>query len=166
MNLHLVYITAFLLGSFVVWRNLRQAGYEEEKIIDLILFSVLSGLLVGRLVIWVQAKSLFALLQPDEWLELGTQLLTGLGGTHGVIFLFGFLLTAYCLLLKFKWPMPVVWPQILLGLGLSVGIIFAWQREVLNLVLTGVAVLVILKGEEIWRELVKGFKAGYRNKLI
>ncbi|MBM4402350.1 MAG: prolipoprotein diacylglyceryl transferase [Candidatus Cloacimonetes bacterium] len=42
------YLIAFFAGTFVVWKLFRKENYEEEKVIDLVLFSTLVGIFAGR----------------------------------------------------------------------------------------------------------------------
>jgi phosphatidylglycerol:prolipoprotein diacylglycerol transferase len=39
----------FFLASFIIWRRLRDQGWEEEKIIDFLFLAALAGLIISRI---------------------------------------------------------------------------------------------------------------------
>lgn len=108
---------ATIVASFLIWRRARKLGYNEEHIIDMILFSLFLGL--------VFARASFVLSHMDQF---GNEILKillvtyfpGLDGTAALVGgLLGFIIFAY-----FRhWSLRPLFDSILKGLALGICVV-------------------------------------------
>lgn len=180
MLIGFLYLTSFLVGVYLVWQFGRDEYYDEEKLIDLSLFSAGVALLTARIAYFflsVGRRELITIQTlPSFWLGLMRFFQLNAGSVWWVG-LFFFFLTASFLLWKWHWPF---WPMLgILALGLSVFVIL---KEILmwywygltgeGVVLAG-AVLISslmfyslrLGGLEILSEFISGVKEGWKEKI-
>ena len=174
-----LYLLAFLIGMFIVWKMGRDEYYDEERLIDLVLFTSSVGLLVSRLGYFVTPpgqKELMLISQSDNvWLGLLRffQLNNGNIWWAGVA---AFFLMAIFLLWKWSWP---VWPMLgvlVLGAGTSITLseLFVWYFRglhwggvVLMFGLFTVGLMVYnlrLGGDKIVGDFFAGFEHGRKKK--
>lgn len=73
---------AILSGTFLFWRNARREGFDEEKILDLALVSLVSGLLGARLVFVLANLSVFR----GDLLDVLRSFSAGLSFFGGLVF--------------------------------------------------------------------------------
>lgn len=116
-----LYLFSFLVGVFVVWKLGRDEYYDEEKLIDLVLFPTSLGLIVARASFffthagtleWQVARSM-----PSVWLTVSRLFQLNSGALWWV----GGLAAATCavwLLWRWRWP---YWPMLgILILGVAI----------------------------------------------
>src|SRR3989344_4656347 len=91
-------VTAYLLATFIFWKEGKKQGYQEEKLLDLSLISLVSAFMGGRLLFVLTHSELFRgnLSSIFAFWEGG---LTFYGALSGV------LIASYLTCRKWKWPL-------------------------------------------------------------
>jgi len=82
-------VLAFFWGSFFLWKNITSTSYKEDELFDGLFFSLIGGLLIGRLLYIVLHFSDFG------FDILRFILINGYPGMHFIGFVFGFLIFWY-----------------------------------------------------------------------
>lgn len=171
-----LYLLAFLLGLFIVWKLGRDEYYDEEKLIDLVLFSTSLGLFAARFSFFVIPQNraiLQQIFKRPTVLEVTASLFSLSGGSIWWVGVFVFYLTAVILLRVWKWPL---WPMLgILSLGgvaavlLEELLLWSSRGPLLDGLVIVTASLVIalmlyvlrLGGARQISEFVAGFKTGW-----
>lgn len=104
---------AFLVGTFVIWKEGRKKNFDEEKVLDFILISILGGLLVGRI-----------LFVGFNWELFATNLTAivlfwNIPGFYGLGIVVGSLISGVLYLRKQRWPIFDVYNITVIGLLLA-----------------------------------------------
>ena len=104
---------AFLAGTFVIWQESRKSNFDEEKILDFILVSVLGAFVFGRIAFVGFNWYLFS---PD-WKQIF--LFWNIGGFHPIGVFLGSLIAGLIYLRKQRWPVFLSYDFLVLGLLIS-----------------------------------------------
>ncbi len=99
----------FFLASFIIWRRLRELGLQEEKIIDLIIFSGISGIFSSRIFYIMENFEDFGFFF-SYWFLIGRY--PGFSFWGGII---GAFLAIYWFIKKQKWEIWKVSDEIVFG---------------------------------------------------
>lgn len=111
-----IYTFGFLLAvgvflkTFISWRRLKDLGFKEEKIIDFLIFGLLLGLVVSRLVFIIENWPNFGF-HPERWF-----LFIRFPGFSVFGWAFGFFLALWRFAQKEKWDFWPVADEVTFGL--------------------------------------------------
>lgn len=105
---------AILAAAFVVWREGIKKRYDEEKLIDLLIVTALSGLLGARIYYILTNFSDFSTLNPFFW-----PLIFHFPGLNWIGAIFGGLIVLYWFCRKEKWSFWETGDMVVLGVSLG-----------------------------------------------
>lgn len=174
-----LYLIAFVIGTYLVWKLGRDEYYDEEKLIDLVLFSSTTGLLVSRLAYFLTASGQEELnnitTSTNVWLGIVQffQLSNGNIWWAGAI---AFVCMGLFLLWRWNWPYWPVMGFLLLATGVTTALseLFVWYFRGLmygGLLLGGGVILALsmvwglrFGGERRVLDLLSGFQHGLEQR--
>lgn len=104
---------AFLVGTFVIWQESRRRGFDEEKILDFILISILGGIIVGRIVYVFFYLPYFM----ADWVKIF--LFWKAGGFQVLGVFVGVFVAGIIYLKRKRWPVFLSYDFFVLGLALA-----------------------------------------------
>ncbi|NTV31634.1 prolipoprotein diacylglyceryl transferase [candidate division WWE3 bacterium] len=175
-----LYLFSFIFGLFLVWKLGRDDYYDEEKLIDLVLFSTTFGLLLARFSYFLTSAGRDELTSistsPNLWLGIAQffQLSNGNLWWMGLI---GFLGMVGFLIWRWNWPHWPMLGYVVLATAVSVcaSELLTWYFDGLMYrgIVLGSGVLIVgimiwairFGGEQRFKDMMSGFQEGYVKRL-
>ncbi|NCS32232.1 hypothetical protein GW793_01940 [bacterium] len=175
-----LYLLSFLCGVFTVWHFGKKAYYDEERLIDIALFSTVIGLLLSRISFLLSPAGrieLSLVTHSNDMLLSTLSILQVNSGTIWWIGVMAFYTTAIFLLYKWKWPLWPVLGFITWGSGIAIitSELFTWYWKGLTmngtLLALGIFIVFTMRylhladGAETLRDVYKGIKHGIKERM-
>lgn len=174
-----LYLVSFLTGVYVVWHLGKRAYYDEERLIDLALFSTVSGISMARISFLLSPIGRGELSHIVSSYDFGLSLLTLLHVNNGSIWWIGglaFIATTLFLIYRWKWP---VWPVggfMLWGSSVAITLLEVLFWNIRGFSSQGILVVAssliclfltyvfMFNGNVHVRDAVQGIKSGYAQR--